>query len=319
MRVRTFVRTVVVVLTLCATAFAAPLDPAGARELAKQGYELKQQKQWELARQKYEESVRLDPSQKSLINLAECEAELGKLVDAQRHLLEARDSAKNDPALGAMAVSRLAAVEKRLPKLTVKLAVDAPSGTIVARDGVELQGASLATALPVDPGPHAVIVRSPGRPEQRFDVTLAEGETKELDVGPGAAAAVPVAPPPPPTAPQSAATAEAPASHASPLRLVGLVTAGVGVVGIAVGTGLAISANSGKCPNNVCATEEDRSRHLDARHRANIATIAFAAGGGLLAAGGLLWLLSPSKTSESSSPAAQVGLGLGDVVVAGVW
>src|SRR5262245_36170300 len=71
-------------------------DPAAARELLKQGYELKVQKQWQAAAIRLAESNRLDPQSKTLINLAECEEALLHLVDAQRHLVEARDLAKSD-------------------------------------------------------------------------------------------------------------------------------------------------------------------------------------------------------------------------------
>ena len=320
MRLPVFGRASIVALALSASAFAAPQDAASARELAKQGYELKQQKNWEPARQKYEESVRLDPTQKSLINLAECEAELGKLLDAQRHLLEARDAAKSDPELQAIAVARLAAVEKRLPRLTIRLAPGAPSGTVVARDGVELREASLDTALPVEPGPHTVLVRSPGRLDQRADVTLVEGEVKQIDVAPGA----PVAAPAPATAPTPAAAPPkaAPVEPSSgPWRTVGLVTMGVGAAGVVVGAALAISANAAKCPNNVCATEADKSRHLDARSRANVATVAFAAGGGLIAGGALVWIFGSSGRApqRATGPGLGIGVAAGDVVLVGAW
>src|SRR5689334_19818718 len=101
MKNRAILSASLLVLALARPARADPArDPAAAREVAKRAYELKQQKSWEAARDGFAESVRLDPQPKYLINLAECEAELGRFVDAQGHLIEARDAtAKHDAEL----------------------------------------------------------------------------------------------------------------------------------------------------------------------------------------------------------------------------
>jgi tetratricopeptide (TPR) repeat protein len=87
--------------------------------------------------------------------------------------------------------------------------------------------------------------------------------------------------------------------------------AGTGVIALGIGTGFAISAaaQSGTwkhdCEGNVCQTQ----RGVDAAHtaadRAQVATIALAAGGALLAGGAAIWLLG-SRHEESPRVALQV-------------
>lgn len=92
-------------------------DPAAARALANDAYEQKLLGNWEEARIKFEESERLDPSGKTLINLAECEDHRGQLASAKQHLVEARDmlSASGDTELREIAMKRLALFEARMP------------------------------------------------------------------------------------------------------------------------------------------------------------------------------------------------------------
>src|ERR1700687_4338451 len=63
----------------------------------------------------------------------------------------------------------------------------APSveGTIVTRDDVDLRGASIGTALPVDPGQHVIALAAPGRFMRRYSVSLAAGQrlTLRAEVG----------------------------------------------------------------------------------------------------------------------------------------
>src|SRR6266508_1627496 len=178
-------------LLACPIVFASALgradssDPVAARAQLQQGYALKQQGKCEEALPHFVESVRLDRQPKALMNLADCEEKLGKLAAAQTHFVEARDLARGQglDQLKSYADQHLQALEKRMPKLLVRLAKDAPADTIVLRDGVELGRVSLNASLPADPGQHRVIAREKNL-ERRYDVTLAEAETKEIEVTP---------------------------------------------------------------------------------------------------------------------------------------
>ena len=166
-------------------AFADVSDPAAARAQLQRGYDLKQQGKCTEAIPHFVESLRMDRQIKGFLNLADCEETLGRLAAAQMHFAEARDLAgvQGRDDLKSLAQQRLTALEKRMPKLLIRVAADAPPGSIAARDGVELGPVSLNTLLPLDPGRHVVVVRGGGY-ERTYEVTLSEAETKELEVTP---------------------------------------------------------------------------------------------------------------------------------------
>src|SRR5690242_18831309 len=94
-------------------------DAAVAREQLKEGVELRKRGLYDEALKHLIESQRLDPEAKTLINLADCEEHLGRLTDALRDWLRARDLAtteKNEPIF-IEAQNRLVDLEKRMPKL----------------------------------------------------------------------------------------------------------------------------------------------------------------------------------------------------------
>ena len=201
-------------------ALGAESDPAAARAQLVQGYALKKKGQCEEAVLYFKESARLDRQPKALLNLADCEEKLRRLSAAQTHFLEARDVARS---LGLapyekVVQERLAALERNIPKLLIRVARDAPPGTSVTRDGIELSQVSLQIALPIDPGKHAVVARTPLL-EREYEITLAEGETKEIEVTPvggkptGGAAAV-RANPAPAAAKRTESSDTAPVDHA---------------------------------------------------------------------------------------------------------
>src|SRR5262249_32452200 len=113
-----------VALMLSSVAFAQTTDPGAARAQLRNGFDLKQQGRCEEAIPHFLESIRLDRQAKALLNLADCEEHLGKLVAAQQHFAEARDiaSQKGVDELRAYAVERLEALDRITPKLVLKLA-----------------------------------------------------------------------------------------------------------------------------------------------------------------------------------------------------
>jgi hypothetical protein len=196
----------------CASAFCFVLltvpslaragDPAAAEALFRQGIEAMAQKDYVVACDKFAESERLDPGAGTLANLADCQEKSGKLATAWQSWHDAIDKLPpGDEAVGR-AQQRVAQLEGRLPRLTIRLLPGAPSGTRVLRDGTELGPASLGAGLPLDPGPHEVVVKAPGRVDRSYPLPIGEGEHKDLNVEAGAA---------PPLAPLAAAV-EGPAA-----------------------------------------------------------------------------------------------------------
>jgi len=232
----------VLVAALAATSAAhadVAEDRAAARQHLTQAQDLKKQGNLAEALTHFAESQRLDPKLATVLDLADCAEQLGKLVEAQGYWAAARDTAKREekPQSRARAEQRLAAVEARVVHLTLQLAPTAPAGTQVFRDDVLVEVGSLGVAVPVNPGAHAVVVKAAGRQDGRYDVTFPEGDTQNLTVDAGAV--IPVnAPPPPPPPPKPVAKVsitEAPSSSGSGQRAVGMILGAGGIVGLGVG------------------------------------------------------------------------------------
>ena len=88
---------------------------AASQELTK-AQDLKKQGNLAEALTHYQESVKLDPKLMTLMELAECEEQLGRLLEAQGHFADARDKAVEvaAPQTKKRAEEKLAALEKRV-------------------------------------------------------------------------------------------------------------------------------------------------------------------------------------------------------------
>ncbi len=189
-------------------------DPAAAEALFREGRRDMERRDPAAACKKFAESQRLDPAPGTLLNLAECEEAQGRLASAWTQLRAALDQFPARDPRRPLAQRRVQALEPRVPKLTVRLPSDAPAGARVRRDEVELGPASLAIALPVDPGKHLVVLEAPGRASGRLEVTLQEGQHLDVVALPGAP--VPLVATPAVVAPQAAVDRRASAPPAPP-------------------------------------------------------------------------------------------------------
>jgi hypothetical protein len=142
-----------------AAARAQARDPAAAEALFREGRALSDAGDIAGACAKFRESDRLDPAVGTVFNIADCEERLGRVARAWTLFDEVAQRLPVTDKRRAVAQQRAAALEPRLPKLSIRLAAKAPAGARVVRDGVELGSASLGTPLPVDPGEHVVIRR----------------------------------------------------------------------------------------------------------------------------------------------------------------
>jgi hypothetical protein len=312
-------------------AHAQSIDPAAATELFKQGRTLMEKGDYAGACPKFAESARLDAKVGTLLNLAECEDKLGQIAEARQHLQLAIDRARidNDDRL-KLATDALAAIDARVPRLTVALAAGAPTTTMVQRDGVMLEGASLDNALPVDPGHHVIVASADGYASKTFTIDLKESEKQRIEVTPGEKLPEPVKTPTSSTiVSTSSTTSDAPRSSSS-TRTWGYVIGGLGVVGLGIGTVygfVALSKNSesksnGACDaNNFCDAAGKAARD-DARRAGNISTFAFVVGGVAVAAGAVLILAGPSSSKPDAArieAAPLVGTSAGGLLLRGAW
>lgn len=223
-------------------ALAQPRDPAAAEALFRAGREAAQKGDYEGACAKFTESQRLDPAVGTEFNIADCEEHRGHLAAAWERFTRVVSELPPGDERVKVATGRAAALEKRLPRLTITLAPGAPAGVTVRRDDVDVGPGSFGTALPVDPGKHVLVVRAPGRQDMTTTVDLHEAEQKTFAAQPG---------------PEGATVATDTGSGGT-RRTAGFVLGGVGVAGLvvfAVTGGLTLAKKSTanqNCPNDLC-------------------------------------------------------------------
>ena len=299
----------------CAVAFASVIssglgfsspayagDPVAAREQVKLGYQLAQDGKCDEAIPHFVESLKLDAKAITLINLASCEEKTGRLADALGHWVEARARAmaENNGAIEEEAEKRARALEPRLPKLTV-VVVGAPPDVEVTRDGVALGSASMGVPLPLNPGAHTLVVRAKGHQDTSESISLAEAETKRVELKLGAKKA-------------EVAVAVAPVNgpEPEPRRLSPLVFLGFGtaLVGVGVGTvtgimafGKASTAKDG-CPQHNTCSQAGLDAVTSGRTLGTISTIGFIVGGVGAGVGVYALLFGKPKASASMAVSA---------------
>jgi tetratricopeptide (TPR) repeat protein len=295
------------VLAWAPAALAQGRDPAAAEALFTEGRKAFDAGDYAIACARFAESQRLDPAVGTLINLAACSEKLGKLADAWETWQRALRSLPPGDERRAGVEQRAAAIDKKLPRLAIRLSPNAPAGAKVVRDGVTLGSASYGVELPVDPGDHEVTVVAPGHKDKSYKTTLAEGAHEALDVEAGeeeseaAPVALPTEPKPKPAPPPK--PQPKPAASSSN-RTLGWVLVGVGGAGLALGSASGYLALSKKnTMDDDCETLKGRRvcgpDGLDAADSgktwATVSTVAFAAGAAALGVGAYVLLTSPPE------------------------
>lgn len=128
---------------------------------------------------KLEESQRLDPSPGTLLNLAICEEEVGRLATAWAKYRELVDTTSTNDPRRAVAIERLGELEPRLPRLHIEN-IDTRVARTVLLDGVELRAASLGMDIPVNPGTHVVVLMEGRKRVDEKTVETTRGETSHV-------------------------------------------------------------------------------------------------------------------------------------------
>lgn len=181
-----------------------------------------------------------------------------------------------------------------------------PTLILAARDGagndlydvkVSMDGQPLVATLDgrpvsIDPGEHDFVFEEAGQAPVEKKLVLREGEHDRREI-------VVIGPPPP-------VASATPPAHAAPStwntqRVLGVVGVGLGLVGVGLGTSWGLYALSSQnreksdCPAaSSCNRPQANEDYTTAHEDATASTVAFAAGGALLAAGAVLWFTAPS-------------------------
>jgi hypothetical protein len=170
-----------------------------AETLYRQARELSAAGNFAEACPKFAESHRLDPGTGTLLNLASCHESEGKIATAWLEFSEARSQARQQRRQSRIqyAEEHLALLEPKLSRLTLTMQVGASDPGLELRlDGVLIGTAALGVATPVDPGPHVIEAKAPGKLPWSTRVEIGSvAENKTITVP--ALEPEPVAPPPP--------------------------------------------------------------------------------------------------------------------------
>jgi hypothetical protein len=307
--------TLAVALGSASLARAQGTSEAAATALFDEGRRLMGEHKFAEACPKLAESERLAPSGGTLLNLADCYEHTGQTASAWVAWKDvaSRANAAGKADVEKRALTRAAALEPALSKLTI--AVDAGSdvfGLEVKRDGVAVGHTEFGLAIPVDPGAHVIEAAAPKKKGFSAKVDVAAKQTDarvtvRLEDDLEASAPPPPVSPPAPAVPPSTPPQPSPPSGGSALKTVGVVVGVVGLAGVVVGSVFGVDANSKNqtalqpqnCRTSTLCTQNGLSLTSDAKSAATISTIAFAAGGALVAGGVVLWLVAPSSTTKT--------------------
>jgi hypothetical protein len=296
-------------LLQAAPALAQPSDPAAADALFRRGREAAEKGDWGGACPKFAESQRLDPTPGTLLNLADCEEHLGQVASAREHYKTALETMSANDDRIAFAKQHIAALDRKVPHLTLNATPELPASAKVMRDDVQLGSASFGLPLPLDPGSHSIVVIAPGHADRKVTISLKPGEALALSLKAGEA----VVAPPPPLAPASLSPSSKAhhgtgAKRTDPKRTIGIALGAVGIAGVAAGavTGILVlgdkSTVADHCdPITHACDQTGVNAANDGKTFSTVSTVAFAAGGALFVTGLVLFLTARSDAGSTVS------------------
>jgi hypothetical protein len=297
-------------------------DLAAAEALFQEGRTLLEKGDYATACAKLAESQRLDPSSGTLLNLATCHDKQGKTATAWAEFLAAGRlaSTQGKPDRADEAKARAAEVAPNLSYLTVVVTAPAP-GLEIRRDDVLLEGSSLGSKIPTDPGEHVLSVSAPGYQTLTMKVTIGASSDSQTVTIPALQKASA-------TAGEAAAPAAAP-SKTSPdvsspqavesngRKTWGFILGGFGIAAVGVGASfgvLALSANSDAkslCPSHHGCSDAAIDDKNKANLRANIANVGVGVGLASIGVGAWLLLTGGSTKAENADHGLSVAPEIG--------
>ncbi|HVY29902.1 MAG TPA: hypothetical protein VHB79_25255 [Polyangiaceae bacterium] len=281
----------------------AQSNTAAAVQLFDEGRDALQRGELDIACAKFQESNRLDAAIGTTFNLANCEEQRGRLATAWVLFRQVAGRMKPDDPRLAVANERIATLDRRVPRLTLAVTSSTPAGTRARVDDLELSGASLGSAIPLDPGPHQVVIRSPGQAPRSSSIKLEAGET----------VTIPLDPAQPSASPREATAHEHPSFLGMSRQQALWVAGGLGAAGLVIGTVAGVvGLNAQAVGNENCSdvTKTCSQSGYDANQRAKsmatVSTIGFVVGVVGIGAATYVFLAVPSSDSPRT---AAVGLG----------
>ncbi len=293
------------------TPTARELD--AARSLFQEAYRDEQEQRFAEALDKFQRVATVKESASVRYRIGSVLASLGRLREARDAFRALAASAASLPAkekdIAASAAERAQALDRRIPRLLVRLQEDPPADARVMIDGVPVPVTTSPRPFEVDPGEHVVHASSPS--SRTFETRIVVTETSESAItvllAPSAPkdAPAPVLPPPP------VRDADAPRRRDNALAFVALGVGGTFVVsGVAL---LVVREGTIRDLNRECAPVCPSSRRIDLEAKRDQAQLFGPIGVGVgalglaAAAAGVYLLLRPSPRDRASPvPAARI-------------
>jgi hypothetical protein len=282
---------------LAAPVYAGPAEDA-ARTTFEEGL-AEESRGSAAACEKFRKALELIREVGPLKKVKECDARENKLRAARDKLRELVDRWPVQDAELEGFKTELAAIEDRIPRLTLTAKADAPAGMKVRVDAIVVP--LPANELELDPGEHEVLAEADGLPLSRTPVTLAPGERKTLEL----TMARPTQPPP--------TVAPTESGGLGALGVAGIAIGSVGVAGLiggAITGGLVLATQSDYEACTVgCGDLQDRGNTLNL-----VNAVFFVAGAATAVLGGTLLVIDLTRSPTTDS-ALHLGPGRADWVV----
>jgi hypothetical protein len=296
-----------------ATGDAASRD--GARQLAMEGVAAHQRADWAAVIDRFERAEQLFHAPVHLRYLAIAyerivPARIIQSIETWKRLSEEQLPPDASPvARGAVEEARreLARLDSRIGHLLIEVPASVQGATVEV-DGQPYSSQWLGTVRFVDAGEHRIVTRFvSGAPFERT-INISPGATERVQVvAPVVEAPRIEAPPPPQTT-----TVLRP----NPLRMVGIVTAGVGGAVLIGGVVTGLMANSQfsqletDCPNRTCPSQATLDNRNSVDSLATTSTVLFVSSGMLIAAGAALFFIGKPREETVSVSVGPRSLGM---------
>jgi hypothetical protein len=276
----------------------------------------------------YEASAALDAKRGARFKVARCLEQRGRVKEALAVLNELLSAARELPGDDGRAKQReiedaMRTAEGKVARLRIELPSDLD--VVVSVDDQVIPGATVESQIPLDPGPHKVVVVGRGKSVSR-SVELAGGAQVTLDLTsewraelrtpPPVIVARPLPPALPPTATRSTPWQW---GAGAALTTLGVASLG-GALALGIQTMVLGTAWSRQGGRNPCAKDSAWNQDLcnlnhqlyaDAETTQTAAFVSLGAGAALAAAGVVLLVHFPPSAISARSPAAGVQVKLG--------
>jgi serine/threonine-protein kinase len=310
-------------------------DAAAAQSLFDHAKKLMSQGAYAEACPKLEESQRLDAGSGTLLNLGDCYEHQGRTASAWGKFVEAAEAAHAAGKVEREKVARerASALFPRLSSVIITVPSGETPGLELKRDGALVDKGQWGVPIAVDPGSHTVTASAPARIAWETKIFIrAAGETVTV--------VVPTlrerssTPTPAPMADGGTKSEVRPRPivmdhrpKAAPLglgtqRIFALVSGGLGIGGLAIGTGFGLESKAKRdeaaeyCDGATCREQAGVELKRGAIVAGNASTVAFALGAAGLVGGAVLWFTAPSPSGATT---VQVGVDARGATVRGTW